>query len=77
MPTETLSAGMAHSILQNVIYALPPSRNFIQSQAVVQLSLTTTTTDFVNVATSTTGVETASIFVRCSTGNTIIAVKKM
>lgn len=77
MPTETLSAGRSHEIIQNTIYALPPSRNFIQSLAVVQLSVTTTTTDFAVVAASTTGVETAAIFVRCTTGTTTIAVKKM
>jgi hypothetical protein len=74
--TYMLSPGPVHSIVQNEIYALPASRCTIQSAAAVQVSLTTTTTDFTTLSASTTGTEVFAKFVRCTSGNTTICVKK-
>lgn len=38
MPTTTLSAGPSHSILQNVVYALPPDTCYIFSDTALQIS---------------------------------------
>lgn len=71
----TLSAGSQYSITQNTIYALPVTACQILSAAVCQLSPTTTTTQFTDVAATTTGVQTGAMFVRCTTGTTQISVK--
>ena len=75
MPT-TLSAGQVHSLLQNVVYALPSNKVMIFSTTAISLGNTTSTTSMSLVAASTTGLETAAAFIACTTANTLCSVKK-
>lgn len=74
--TTLISPGPVTDILQNVVYALPGRVVHLKSDAVVEVSLQATT-GFTALATSTTGVETAAVFVRCTTANTKIVVKTL
>jgi hypothetical protein len=74
--TLVLSAGPVHTMEQDVIYSLPASRCVIQSSDVIEVSLTSTTTDFASLAASTTGTECFAKFVRSTTRDTVICVKK-
>jgi hypothetical protein len=76
MPTEVLRRGVVTAITQNVIYALPASTVYLQAEAAVEVSLQATT-NFATLAASTTGATTSAAFVRCTTGNTNIIVKRL
>lgn len=75
MPTQALTIGPVHSLVQNTIYALPARLVRVHSTTAVEVSLSTTTTAFAVLANSTTGAETSAAFVRCTTANTTIICK--
>lgn len=75
MPTETLSCGPPWSILQNVVYALPPAAGRLHSLAAVEISPDGATWDAL-VGSETVGADVASGFVRCTTGNTTVVIKR-
>lgn len=75
MPTQAISAGVPTTITQNVAYALPSPSCWMQSSAVVETSLDGST--WAAVSASTTGVQTAAVFVRCTTANALISVRRM
>lgn len=75
MPT-LLTIGPVHALTQNEIYAMPARAVYVQAEEVVQFSMTTTTTDFANVAASTTGALISVLpFVRSTTANNNIIMK--
>lgn len=73
---ETLSAGRAHTILQNVTYALPPGVVMVQSLAAIEASLDDSTWAALAGA-NTTGINTAAQYIRCTTGATVVSVKRV
>lgn len=75
MPTEALTIGPVHSLVQNQIYALPARRVLLYSDTVVEVSNTIGTTGFTTVAASTTGVQTSAAFIRCTSGVALVTVK--
>lgn len=75
MPTELLSPGRPHTIAQNVVHALPSMAVHLQSSAVVETSLDGST--WAAVSASTTGVTLAALFVRCTTANAIVSIKRL
>jgi hypothetical protein len=74
MPLNTLSAGQSHSILEDVVYALPPSSCFIHSSVALELSVNGT--DYVLTAATTTGLQVSAMFVRCTTAAAVVSVKR-
>lgn len=72
MPT-TLTYGPVHTILQNVVYALPPRRSLLFSNTALQVSNDVAFATSASIAASTT-VESAAGFVRCTTGNALVRV---
>lgn len=75
--TMLLSAGVTNALTQNVIYALPTPACFILAANACELSPTSATTGFVLVAATTTGMQTGAAFIRCTTGATVISVKRV
>ena len=75
MATSILSAGSAHSITQNVVYALPPQAVFIHSTVALEVSVDGT--NFAAVTATTTGVTVGAMFVRCTTAAAVVAVKRL
>jgi len=76
--TNQLDPGPPYALTQNTIYALPASRVYLISSDLLQFSNTTVTTAFVNNSNSTTGMEAASQFVRCTAVTTcVVSIKKM
>ena len=76
MPTEKLSAGLPTTVSQSITYAMPACRVWVVSNAVLEFSLQSTT-GFAAVAASTTGMESAWPFARCTTASPIVSVQKM
>jgi len=60
---EKITLGVPTTLVAGTVYALPSKRVFIHSSADVQVS-NDSTTGFVTLASSTTGVETAALFVQ-------------
>ena len=75
MPTETLSCGPPWTILQNVVYAMPPSRCRVHALAAVEISVDGSAWDTLTNA-ETVGAEAASGFLRCTGGNTTVVLKR-
>jgi hypothetical protein len=73
--TKGLTIGPVHSILQNVVYALPARNVRVLAGAAVEVSLDGTNFTALTGSALTTGVETSAAFVRCTTGNTSIILK--
>lgn len=73
MPTQSIQVGVATPITQNVVYALPARKCFLQALAAVEVSIDNST--WAALANSTTGAPTSAIYVRCTTGNTTIVCK--
>ena len=76
MPTFKLNFGPPYTIPQNEVYALPASRMFLKSDTAVEVSQAVEGVFATLTGANTTGVETASNFVRCTTGTVIITIKK-
>lgn len=72
--TEMLSAGYTHTLTQNVVYALPAKVVFLRSSAALEVSVDNST--WVLLASSTTGTQAVSPYVRCTTGTAILALKE-
>jgi hypothetical protein len=71
MPVPLILRGIVTDMIEDVVYALPTRSVHIKADDVVELSLQTTT-GFTAQANSTTGVQTESPFVRCTTATTKI-----
>lgn len=76
MPTELLTIGPQHSILQNVVYAMPAVAVRIHSLAMVEISVDGITFDALT-GVDTIGAEAASGFLRCPGGNTTLYLKRI
>lgn len=74
MPQEALGPGALTTILQNIVYVLPPKVCRIQSSAAIEGSLDGTTFAAMTGA-DTTGVDTVAGFIRCTTGTAKVLVK--
>lgn len=73
MPVQSIQVGVPTVITQNVVYALPASKCFIQALAAVEVSIDNST--WAVLASSTTGAASGAVYVRCTTGNTTIVCK--
>jgi len=74
MPTQSLPVGMAVTVLQNVIYALPSKQVRIAATRLMQVSIDGVT--FANVVGSdTTGADITGVFTRCVAGDAIVVCK--
>jgi len=73
MPTETLSAGPVHSILQNVVYALPPRACLVTSSVAVETSLNGTV--WTALPGTGAGTNSSAPFLRCPTANATVTCK--
>jgi hypothetical protein len=73
MPIATLSAGGAYPILEDVVYALPPKRCFVQSTVAIEASVDNSTWAALTGA-NTTGIQTAARFIRCTTAAAVVSV---
>lgn len=78
MPIEVISCGPPTTIAQTITYALPASRVFLVSSAVLEVSLQPTT-GFTTAPTAhtTTGIESAFPFCRCTGSTAIVSIKKV
>jgi hypothetical protein len=68
-----LTAGSTYTMTQNVVYGIPSRVVFIHSSAVLQTSLDNSS--YSDLAATTTGTQLVDPFVKCTTGNAIVAVK--
>lgn len=75
MPTRILDAGGVYTVTTTTICALPPVVVRVQSSAVCEVALDTT--NWATLANSTTGAETCAMFIRCTTGQMTISVKRL
>lgn len=75
MPTEVLSLGYPHNILQNVVYAMPAVACRVHALAAVEISVDGSAWDALTGA-ETVGAEAASVFLRCPSGNTTVVLKR-
>jgi hypothetical protein len=74
--TNSIPFGSPLAILQNVVMALPPAPGMVLALAAVEHSVDGAT--FVALAGSaTTGANTPGGFIRCTTGNTTVIVKRL
>lgn len=71
----TLSAGVVYTLTQNQVYALPPRKVMLLSDTALEQNVVNSTTGWTALASSTTGVESAAAFVRCTSGNAVVSVK--
>lgn len=80
MPTDTLSAGQIHSLVQNQVYALPPVKvtMFVQTTAsTFEQSNTVSFAAPVTVVIPGSGqVELAGGFLRLTSAATIVTIKR-
>jgi len=74
MPTETVTIGPPISLVQNVVYALPPRAGRIHALAAIEISVDGVAWDALTGA-ETVGADIASGFVRCTTANTTAIFK--
>jgi len=74
MPTELLTIGPVHNIIQNVVYAMPTRKVRVHSLAVVEISVDSIAWDVLTNS-ETIGAEAASAFIRCPGGNTTLVLK--
>jgi hypothetical protein len=65
---EFLTLGPVQALTQNVVYGLPARSCWLHSLAALEISVDAST--WTALATSTTGVQVGSAFIRCTTGNT-------
>lgn len=73
MPTELLTIGPSHDILQNVVYAMPVRKVRVHSLAAVEISVDASAWDALTGA-ETVGAEARSKFLRCTGGNTTVTL---
>jgi hypothetical protein len=73
MPTTLLTIGPVHVLAEDIIYAMPARSVFLQSDEVLELSLDGTV--FVADTTTTTGMQTSAVFVRCTTADAQVVCK--
>jgi hypothetical protein len=74
--TTILSAGGTYALVQNQVYVLPPTVVRVHSTDALEVSVDNT--NFVLTAATTTGLELAASFVRCTTSTTAqCAVKRL
>lgn len=71
MPTTTLSAGPSHSILQNVVYAIPPGICYIYSDTALQISNDSAFGASQAVSANTPTLATGR-FVRCAVSGAVV-----
>lgn len=72
---KILDPGGVYTVTTTTICALPPVVVRVQSSAACEVSLDQTNWSI--LANSTTGAETGAMFVRCTTGQMVIAVKRL
>lgn len=73
MPTPQIQIGVATDILQNVVYALPARKCFVQGNAALEVAVKP---DFVvPIAVTTAGLSTSAAFVRCTVSAATIIAK--
>lgn len=77
MPQEAIPAGQPTTISQTTAYALPVSRVWIVSSVPLQFSMQASTGFGSDVAASTTGMESAWPFCRCTASTAIVSVRKI
>jgi hypothetical protein len=75
MPITTISLGVPTTILQNVVYALPNRAALVLSSVALDVSQDGTT--WVAAPSSTTGLQTAGVFIRCPTAGALVTVKPL
>lgn len=75
MATTLLTTGVSNTIAQTTSYALPATANFIMSSVAVELSVDNTT--WVLQTATTTGLQTAARFVRCTTAPAVVSVARI
>ena len=73
---DTLSPGDSHSITQNIVYALPACVVHVTAGAAVEVSVQSTTGFTTLTGANTIGALTSAGFLRSTTGDTIIFVKR-
>lgn len=71
---DALTIGPIHTLVEDAVYALPARKVMVHASAAVEVS-NDSTTGFVALSSSTTGVETSAAFVRCTTANALVTVK--
>ena len=76
MPTISASPGKLLNMVQNTVYALPASRCFVKSSVAIEVSDLVGGTFAALTGANTTGVETSSLFVRCTTAAATLICKK-
>jgi len=72
---QSIFAGVPATLTQNVTFALPSQSMWLQASAAVETSLDGST--WAVLANSTTGAQTSAPFVRCTTANATVMVKRM
>lgn len=72
--TNSLLIGPVNSILQNVVYAMPPRAVRVHALAAVEISVDGSAWDALTNA-DTVGADAASAFIRCPGGNTSVVLK--
>jgi hypothetical protein len=77
MPLNTLSAGHTHTLVEDVVYALPPVQVMVHSTVLLQTAITNSDAAFADVTATTTGVNLAACFVRCTTAAASVSVKRV
>lgn len=71
---EMLSLGIAHTILQNVAYALPPCVVLVRSTAAIQTSQDNSTWAAVTLVNDQA--ELSAMFIRTTAASAIVSVKR-
>lgn len=75
MPIISIPLGIPTTIPQNIVHALPNRSCMILSSVALEVSQDGTT--WVAAPTSTTGMQTAGVFVRCPTASAIVTAKPL
>jgi hypothetical protein len=71
---DTLSAGRAHTLEQDIIYALPPKTMFILSTLAIEVSNSVDSGFAAFAGGHTTGAFTSARFLRCTGGAAVVSV---
>jgi len=75
--TTVLSPGVPVTITQNVVYGLPTMAVMVHSDSTVEVGMASGTTGFVLLTNANTvGANCAASYIRCTTGNAVIVVKR-
>lgn len=72
---DALLIGPINSIAQTTAYAMPARSVTVFSDQVLEVSNTTATTGWTRLTTTTTGVQCAATFLRCTTAAALVTLK--